>query len=189
MTRKWAPGTSEAISAWRSGGHKASWRPHSTSVGQAIRRSIAVWSGRSRKAAGWRAKTLGPRSRPATLTPAGAAPGIGTTPGLKGFQDFHQRPFLRALPDRRGVGHKARFADGPYACSTGWPSLRATLTGPNWLGLPPTGRKIAMRVMDWWRREGELLRENWVLIDLLDVMIQCGLDPFDRLAFEAARRG
>lgn len=115
--------------------------------------------------------------------------GIGTTRGLKGFEDRHQRPFLRALPDRRGGDHKARFADGDYACSTGWPSLRATLSGPDWLGLPPTGQRIAMRVMDWWRREGELLRENWVLIDLLDVLIQCGLDPFDRLAFEVARRG
>lgn len=115
--------------------------------------------------------------------------GIGTTRGLKGFEDLHQRPFLRALPDRRGGDHKARFAEGDYACSTGWPSLRGTLLGPNWLGLPPTGREVSMRVMDWWRREGELLRENWVLIDLLDVLIQCGLDPFGRLAFEAARRG
>jgi predicted ester cyclase len=114
--------------------------------------------------------------------------GIGTTRGLRGFQDFHQRPFLRALPDRKGGDHKARFAQDDYACSTGWPSLRATLAGPNWLGLPPTGRRIEMRVMDWWRREGGLLRENWVLIDLLDVQVQCGLDPFDRLAFEAKRR-
>lgn len=114
--------------------------------------------------------------------------GIGTTRGLKGFQDFHQRPFLRALPDRKGGDHKARFAEDDYVCSTGWPSLRATVTGPNWIGLPATGRKIAMRVMDWWRREGDRLRENWVLIDLLDVQIQCGLDPFDRLAFEVRRR-
>ncbi len=114
--------------------------------------------------------------------------GIGTTRGLKGFQDLHQRPFLRALPDRKGGDHKARFAEGDYACSTGWPSLRATLAGPNWLGLPPTGTRVGMRVMDWWRRDGDLLRENWVLIDLLDVQIQCGLDPFDRLAFEARRR-
>ena len=115
--------------------------------------------------------------------------GIGTTRGLKGFQDRHQRPFLRALPDRKGGDHKARFAEDRYVCSTGWPSLRATLKGPNWLGLPPTGTRVEMRVMDWWRREGSLLRENWVLIDLLDVQIQCGLDPFDRLAFEAQRRG
>ncbi|NJO38735.1 MAG: ester cyclase [Rhizobiales bacterium] len=106
----------------------------------------------------------------------------------QGFQDFHQRPFLRAVPDRKGGNHKARFAEDDYVASTGWPSLRATLTGPNWLGLPPTGARVDMRVMDWWRCEGGLLRENWVLIDLLDVQIQCGLDPFDRLAFEAGRR-
>jgi hypothetical protein len=35
-----------------------------------------------------------------------------------------------------------------------------------------------MRVMDWWRREGDLLVENWVFIDMVDVFLQMGVDIF-----------
>jgi len=33
-----------------------------------------------------------------------------------------------------------------------------------------------MRVMDWWRMEGNLLKENWVLIDLPNFFLQLGVD-------------
>lgn len=106
--------------------------------------------------------------------------GIGTTTGLKGFEDHHQRPFLKAFPDRKGGDHKACFGDGLYAASTGWPSLYATHRG-EYLGVPATGKRVAMRVMDWWRREGDLLVENWVLIDMIDLLLQLGVDLFERL--------
>ncbi|HET7627381.1 MAG TPA: hypothetical protein VFK44_03235 [Bacillales bacterium] len=35
--------------------------------------------------------------------------------------------------------------------------------------------------MDWWRREGELLAENWVFIDMIDVLLQLDIDIFERL--------
>ena len=101
--------------------------------------------------------------------------GIGSSRGLKGFQDVHQRPFLAAFPDRMGGDHKARIAEGAYVASTGWPSVRATHLGP-WQGCPPTGRKIGMRVMDFWRREDHLLRENWVFIDMIDLLLQMDVD-------------
>ena len=101
--------------------------------------------------------------------------GIGTSRGLKGFQDVHQRPFLAAFPDRMGGDHKARIAEGAYVASTGWPSVRATHLGP-WQGCAPTGRKIGMRVMDFWRREDNLLRENWVFIDMIDLLLQMDVD-------------
>jgi predicted ester cyclase len=101
--------------------------------------------------------------------------GIGTSRALKGFQDVHQRAFLTAFPDRIGGDHKARLGDGAYVGSTGWPSVRATHLGP-WLGVPATNRRISMRVMDFWRREGELLRENWVFIDQIDLLLQMDFD-------------
>lgn len=107
--------------------------------------------------------------------------GIGTTRGLRGFQDFHQRPFVGAFPDRMGGDHYARFADGPFIASSGWPSLRASHSGGEWLGLAPTGKKITMRVMDWWRREGDFLRENWVLIDIPELFAQMGSDLLARM--------
>ncbi|MFZ6819213.1 ester cyclase [Undibacterium sp. Ji22W] len=104
--------------------------------------------------------------------------GIGTSRGLKGFQDVHQRTFLTAFPDRIGGDHKARIGEGAYVGSTGWPSVRATHCGP-WLGAPATQQRISMRVMDFWRREDDLLRENWVFIDQLDLLLQMGCDVMD----------
>ena len=101
--------------------------------------------------------------------------GIGTSRALKGFQDVHQRAFLKAFPDRVGGDHKARIGEGTYVGSAGWPSVRATHQGP-WLGVPATERRISMRVMDFWRREDNLLRENWVFIDQLDLLLQMDFD-------------
>jgi predicted ester cyclase len=107
--------------------------------------------------------------------------GIGSTRGIAGFQRHHQAPFLHAFPDRKGAGHRSRIAEGAFVASTGWPSVRATHAG-EYLGVAATGRPIGMRVMDWWRREGTLLRENWVLIDLPHLMLQMGVDLLARAA-------
>jgi hypothetical protein len=43
--------------------------------------------------------------------------------------------------------------------------------------------------MDFWRREGGLLRENWVFIDLLDLLGQMGLDVMARMRSAGMLRG
>ena len=101
--------------------------------------------------------------------------GIGTTHGLAGFQAQHQGPFLKAFPDRIAAPHTALFAEGDYACVTGWPSVIGTHRG-EYLGHAATGIEVGMRVMDFWRREHDLLAENWVLIDMLDLFLQMGVD-------------
>jgi predicted ester cyclase len=107
--------------------------------------------------------------------------GTGTTRGIDGFLDHHQGPFDEVFPDFQGGNHVARFAEGNYCASTGWPSLTATHTGDGWLGLPATGESIGMRIIDVWRREGDRLAENWVFIDMVDLLGQLGIDVFDRL--------
>lgn len=104
--------------------------------------------------------------------------GIGTTRGVDNFYRYHEGPFNEAWPDFKGGNHVARFGDGPYTCSTGWPSIRATHTGGNFLGLTPSHRAITMRVMDWWRREGDRLAENWIFIDIPELLQQLGRDLF-----------
>ncbi|WP_108815200.1 ester cyclase [Loktanella sp. Alg231-35] len=118
--------------------------------------------------------------------------GIGSARGLAGFRHWHQIPFLNALPDRRGgtsgtlTSHF--FADGAYVAVTGWPNMQMTVTGDGWLGIAPAGQEITMRSLDFWRVEDGLIRENWVLVDLLDVYAQLGVDVFARLrAFNKAR--
>ena len=107
--------------------------------------------------------------------------GIGSSQGIDGFQAYHQIPFLIAFPDRKGGNHDVRFAEGRYAVSNGLPSLKATHSGSGWLGLAATNKRVTMRVMDWWRQEQGLLKENWVLIDIIDLFYQLGYNLFHRL--------
>lgn len=108
--------------------------------------------------------------------------GIGSTRGIAGFRAHHQAPFLAAMPDRRALlenGHM--FAEGDYVGFTAWPGMEMTLSGAGWLGLPGTGRRLTMRSLDFWRVEGDLIRENWVLVDLLHAYDQLGIDVFSRM--------
>ncbi len=73
--------------------------------------------------------------------------------------------------------HFTRFGDGDYVCSGGWPSLNCVQVKP-FLGQPPQGKRLFMRVCDWWRREGDLLVENWVFVDVPHVLLQMGVDLF-----------
>lgn len=109
--------------------------------------------------------------------------GIGTTRGLKGFEDFHQIPFLVAFPDRGGteIGHFIRIGDGDYAVTGGWGYLQATHTGSDFLGVPPTGKRLAMRVMDFYRCDDETIVENWVPFDIPHLLMQMGVDIFGRM--------
>ena len=53
--------------------------------------------------------------------------------------------------------------------------MTMTHVGP-YLGVPPTGRALTLRVMDFWRVQDGKIRENWVLLDLLDLVAQMGVD-------------
>lgn len=103
--------------------------------------------------------------------------GIGSNFTYAGFDRDHRVPFLTAFPDRKGGNHFARFGDGDFVCSGGWPSMAMTHLGP-YLGVPPTGRALTLRVMDFWRTQDGQIRENWVLLDLLDLFAQMGVDLF-----------
>lgn len=115
--------------------------------------------------------------------------GIGTGRGISGFRNWHQIPFLNALPNRVGdAGAGNLFSDGDYVGFTAWPGMHMSITGDGWLGIAPAGQKITMRSLDFWRCENGMIRENWVLVDLLDVYHQIGVDVFARLReFNKAR--
>lgn len=118
--------------------------------------------------------------------------GIGTCRGIAGFRHWHQIPFLRAMPDRR-LDASAKLmshwiAEGKYVCETGWPNMRLTLSGDGWMGIAPVNKEVVLRSLDFWRLENNLIRENWVLVDLLDVYHQIGIDVLARMReFNKAR--
>ena len=107
--------------------------------------------------------------------------GIGTTRGLQGFVDYHQLPFRIAFPNRRGGNHYIRIGDGPYSATGGWPSVFARHTGGDFLGTSPTGRDVTMRVMDFYLHHEGLIRENWVPLDIIDLLLQMDIDIFARM--------
>nr|WP_268821705.1 ester cyclase [Octadecabacter dasysiphoniae] len=118
--------------------------------------------------------------------------GIGTGRGIAGFRNWHQIPFLRAMPDRKldamGDLMSHWFAQGDYVCETGWPNMRLTITDDGWMGIAPANTEVLLRSLDFWRMEDGLIRENWVLVDLLDLYRQCGVDVLARMGeFNKAR--
>lgn len=119
--------------------------------------------------------------------------GIGTGRGIDGFRNWHQIPFLNGMPDRGQYVDEIEyhfFGDHNYAAVTGWPDMYQSITDGGWLGIAPTGQKIEMRSLDFWRVDSGLIRENWVLVDLLHMYDQIGVDVFARMReFNKARIG
>ncbi|GGX51931.1 hypothetical protein GCM10007385_20730 [Tateyamaria omphalii] len=119
--------------------------------------------------------------------------GIGSGRGISGFRNWHQIPFLNGMPDRGKYIDEITyhfFGDGPFAAVTGWPDMYQTITHDGWLGIPPVNKRIEMRSLDFWRIEKGLIRENWVMVDLLHMYDQIGVDVLARMReFNKARTG
>ncbi|MEP3278258.1 MAG: hypothetical protein ABJN26_16960 [Stappiaceae bacterium] len=108
---------------------------------------------------------------------------FGSFLGIENFAGF-QVPFEQTLDGWAGgavVGgktrHFTRFGDDNYVCSGGWPSLHGVQVKP-FLDQAATNKRLFMRVCDWWRREGDLLVENWVFVDIPHVLLQMDFDLF-----------
>ena len=93
---------------------------------------------------------------------------FGSFIGVDAFRSF-QVPFEGQFEGWSGgaagngmTAHFTRFGDGDYVCSGGWPSLPGVNVEPI-LETEATKERVFMRVCDWWRREDDLLVENWVL--------------------------
>ena len=107
---------------------------------------------------------------------------FGSFVGLEEFASF-QIPFEFQFEGWSGgsknnglTKHFTRFGDGNYTCSGGWPSLTG-INVKSFLGQEPTNQRVFMRVCDWWRRENELLVENWVFVDVPHLLLQLGFNP------------
>lgn len=106
--------------------------------------------------------------------------GIGANHNLEEFENNHQKPWLRAFPDRQVQDLDSLFTEGPFMGASGWTGVIANHTG-DYLGAPATGKSIKFNGIDIWLREGDLIVENWVFVDLINVFRQIGIDLFDRL--------
>ncbi len=129
--------------------------------------------------------------------------GIGTTRGLEGFVDFHQLPFRLFWPGRKGgqsiineeaetgtmsnAGHYIQIGDGAYSVTGGWPSVVAENRGGGLFGSGVTGRKTEMRVMDFYLHHEGKIRENWIPIDIIHILLQLDVDIMQRVRDQFGR--
>ena len=107
--------------------------------------------------------------------------GIGATYTIERYAEQHSGPFRASFKDRISNGHLCKLAEGHFGGFFGWPNLTLTPTG-GFMGMPATGKPGDMRVIDMYRREGDMLAENWIFIDLLHFWKQQGVDILERIA-------
>jgi len=111
--------------------------------------------------------------------------GCGTKQGLRAFQDHWQRPFQAAFSDKVCID-EARIAQGQWMAAFG--RQEATHSG-EFMGIPPTGKRVEIRYMDFWKVVDGKIVDNWVMVDFPHVMQQLGVDPFNGQGWEAYDRG
>jgi predicted ester cyclase len=107
--------------------------------------------------------------------------GIGSTRGVAGFVDWHRIPWRESFRNIKGGQHYVRIGDGAYSATGGWPSITTEHTGGDFMGIPPTGKALTCRVMDFYAHHEGLIRENWIPIDILHMLHQMGVDVFARM--------
>ena len=106
--------------------------------------------------------------------------GCGTKNGLREFQDNWQRPFQAAFSDKVCID-EARLVQGEWMAAFG--KQVATHSGA-FMGIAPTGRRVEIRYMDFWKVVDGKISDNWVMVDFPHVMRQLGVDPFNGHGWE-----
>jgi hypothetical protein len=56
------------------------------------------------------------------------------------------------------------------------------------MGVEPTGKKIQIRYMDFWKVENGKIVDNWVMVDFPKVLAQLGVDVFSGHGWESYDR-
>jgi steroid delta-isomerase-like uncharacterized protein len=83
------------------------------------------------------------------------------------------KEFLVAFPDIEIVIHD-QLGEGDRVFT--YFSWSGTHKG-TFNGIPATGRQVKVEGMDIWREEGGQLCENWVIMDVMGLMVQLGVVP------------
>ena len=106
--------------------------------------------------------------------------GCGTKSGLKEFQDNWQKPFQEAFSDKVCID-EARLFMGEWAAAFG---RQEAIHSGEFMGIKPTGKKVEIRYMDFWKVSEGKIKDNWVMVDFPFVMKQLGVDIFNGMGWE-----
>jgi predicted ester cyclase len=111
--------------------------------------------------------------------------GCGTKRGVEQFRRNWQRPLRAAFTDRVYLTEKM-IADADWAACFG--HIEATHSGP-FMGIAPTGQRIRIPYMDFWRIEDGRIADNPVFVDFAEVLAQLGRDVFGGEGWEVYDEG
>ena len=111
--------------------------------------------------------------------------GCGVKNGLREFQDNWQKPFQAAFSDKVCID-EARLYMGEWAAAFGRQEARHT---GSFMGVEPTGKRVRIRYMDFWKVTDGKITDNWVMVDFPDVLRQLGVDIFNGEGWETYDRG
>lgn len=106
--------------------------------------------------------------------------GCGFKQGLKEFQDNWQRPFQAAFSDKVCID-EARITQGEWCAAFG---RQEAVHSGTFMGIEPTGKRVEIRYMDFWKVVDGKIVDNWVMVDFPYVMKQLGVDAFDGHGWE-----
>ena len=106
--------------------------------------------------------------------------GCGTKSGLKEFQDNWQKPFQEAFSNKVCID-EARLFMGEWAAAFG---KQEAIHSGEFMGIKPTGKKVEIRYMDFWKVSEGKIQDNWVMVDFPFVMKQLGVDVFNGMGWE-----
>jgi predicted ester cyclase len=96
----------------------------------------------------------------------------GLPPGAEGAKQIFG--MIRAgFPDHDAVVHHM-IAEGDLVAT--YKSFTGTHTG-EFMGIPPTGKRATIRVMDFVRYDGDKVVEHWNIVDQHGLMQQLGVLP------------
>ena len=111
--------------------------------------------------------------------------GCGFKDGVQAFKDNWQRPFQAAFSDKVCID-EARLVQGEWMAAFG--RQEATHSG-EFMGIAPTGKRVEIRYMDFWKVVDGKIVDNWVNVDFAHVMQQLGVDTFQGQGWEAFDKG
>lgn len=100
--------------------------------------------------------------------------GCGTKTGLRAFQENWQKPFQAAFGDKVCID-EARLYMGEWAAAFG---RQEAVHHGEFMGIAPTGKRVEIRYMDFWKVVDGKIVDNWVMVDFPHVLAQLGVDIF-----------
>lgn len=106
--------------------------------------------------------------------------GCGTKQGLAAFRNGWQLP-LRAAFTERAYKTERFICEGEWASCFG--HIEATHSG-RFMGFAPTGKRVKIPYMDFWKVTDGKIADNWVSVDFAHVLAQLGRDVFDGQGWE-----